>query len=659
MKIVFKNILIIFFLAFLVRCDEYEVTSRNYPRVKTLAVSEISSQGARLNAEIIYRGDFEVINYGFVWGLTENPTKLNSDRVVFAENINRNKFSELIESTLREDTTYYVRAFVQTNDYTVYGENVSFLSLGSGAPKISSVSPSEINFCDTLYIKGSNFSYIPNQNVVMFGSERGNILFASDTLIKAFAPDSLTSPSFQVEININGKKVNSNESINIRKPVINSISPYNILIGDTIIIYGDNFTRSKHTNKVIINGEQAKVISASCNSISAIVPAVNSPVQFSLSNLTNKKSEPFTISLLTPTITQLMPEKEFMGNEIELIGYNFGYTQDALTIKVDSLEAEIISHSNESIKIQIPEGIYNKRNTTVSIIVKSKTSSSIDFLLLDPWIRKKNIPKGRGYGGSVGFALNNYGFVGLGAGTGGYNTTEFWKYNPSNNTWTSAANFPGTERELASYFVIEEYAYVCGGENQSGSTNDCWKYNAVNDSWVQVADFPYNFSDAVGLSSHGKGYIITKNLEDNFWKYDPNLDQWIKMPDLQISKYHKVDTGFELNNNLYVHVFLNTRLFYIFNINTNSWSEKNPMPVSDRRSGVTNNSVSSNGYGYILNKNFFMHKYNPQTDSWTRLDAFHYDRWKAFAFEINGILYFGGGIYGKNDMWEYNPSYEK
>ena len=121
MKILLRNILFILLLGLLVDCNKDEVTSRNYPRLKTLTVSDTTSEGAKFNAEIIFRGNIEIVKYGFVWGENENPNLENSDRVIYSENIQSNEFSEIIETTIKEGVSYFVRAFVETDDFIVYG----------------------------------------------------------------------------------------------------------------------------------------------------------------------------------------------------------------------------------------------------------------------------------------------------------------------------------------------------------------------------------------------------------------------------------------------------------------------------------------------------------------------------------------------------------
>ena len=125
MRAILRNVFLIFLLGLLVKCDEDEVTSRDYPRLRTLQVTDVSTEGVQFNAEIILRGDSEIISYGFVWGENENPTK-ESSNLVSANNLDSDKFSQKILSILNNSKTYYVRSFVETHDYLVYGRNESF-----------------------------------------------------------------------------------------------------------------------------------------------------------------------------------------------------------------------------------------------------------------------------------------------------------------------------------------------------------------------------------------------------------------------------------------------------------------------------------------------------------------------------------------------------
>lgn len=125
MKIIIRNTFLTTLLVLLIGCSEEEITPRDYPRLNTLQVTEITSDSVQFNAEFLFQGDFEVTQYGFVWGENPNPTR-ETDNLVIASNSNSETFSRKIPSGLNNSETYYVRSFVETDDYLVYGKNVDF-----------------------------------------------------------------------------------------------------------------------------------------------------------------------------------------------------------------------------------------------------------------------------------------------------------------------------------------------------------------------------------------------------------------------------------------------------------------------------------------------------------------------------------------------------
>lgn len=127
MKIALRYILLLSILALLVQCNNDEVTSRVFPRLKTLPVTEITEEGVRFNAEFIFRGDFEIQRYGFAWGERSDPGIHGDSLAVRTDNIQTNTFSEVIDSDLKVGETYHVRAFVETADFIVYGANEQFV----------------------------------------------------------------------------------------------------------------------------------------------------------------------------------------------------------------------------------------------------------------------------------------------------------------------------------------------------------------------------------------------------------------------------------------------------------------------------------------------------------------------------------------------------
>jgi hypothetical protein len=113
----------------LTTCKKDDVATRDYPRVYTLAASEITEAGAKFNAEIISGNPSEVIEYGFAWSeFSTSPTLENSDHVDTVGSIKGKTFSSN-SLTLQSNKTYHLRSFIKTNDLLIYGRVITFTTL--------------------------------------------------------------------------------------------------------------------------------------------------------------------------------------------------------------------------------------------------------------------------------------------------------------------------------------------------------------------------------------------------------------------------------------------------------------------------------------------------------------------------------------------------
>jgi len=126
MKKLINLLFFIIAIVTLVTCKNDEVTPREYPRVTTLEVSSISESGATFNAEIIYPGNGEILEYGFVWGESSKPTLEDFNKEVQTNSITTGKFSAKISTPLKNGVNYYVRAYAINEKYLVYGKVVPF-----------------------------------------------------------------------------------------------------------------------------------------------------------------------------------------------------------------------------------------------------------------------------------------------------------------------------------------------------------------------------------------------------------------------------------------------------------------------------------------------------------------------------------------------------
>ncbi|MBI3500170.1 MAG: galactose oxidase [Bacteroidetes bacterium] len=158
-----------------------------------------------------------------------------------------------------------------------------------------------------------------------------------------------------------------------------------------------------------------------------------------------------------------------------------------------------------------------------------------DFWEWDPgtniWTQKATFP-GAARGNLAGFAIGTKGYIGTGSYALNASTwisyNDFWEYDPSGNTWTPKAAFPGAPRYDAVGFAIGAKGYIGTGYDASVNYSDFYEYDPGTDTWTPKAAFAGGTRrNAVGFSIGTKGYIGTGFPSSNdFWEYDPSGNTW-------------------------------------------------------------------------------------------------------------------------------------
>lgn len=682
MRTFFRNILLVLFLVLNIKCQEDEVTARNYPRLKTLPVSEITKEGAQFNAEIIYSGDFEILNYGFVWDyLTRDPTLEKSDRVVYSNNVNTNSFSERIESSLLEGYIYYVRAFVQTNDFLVYGESVSFTSLGSKAPEIFSFSPTSGTWGDTINIKGKNFSNKITNNFVELGKLETKIISSTDSTISVQVPTLPNETTVSLKVSIAGNSSTAKDNFIYLSPSITNISPINVTFGDTVTISGENFGSLKEWNQVLIENLKAELTNVNSTEIKFLVPD-------DLKNKTNKievtsVGQNLTINqnivLKSPEITGFSPETASRPNQIITIyGKNFNPKTLNNFVDINGFASNILYSSPDSIKIELPRELipeyyistFQKAKISLKVGLQSVTANK--ELIIDwksTWTKKKNFP-GLARNLAVAFSLGDFGYFGTGINEQS-NTIEylkdFWKYDPKNDTWSQITDFPGKARASASSFTIGNLGYIGLGteklfwytriNDETGHFKDCYAYDPSTNRWTNVEDFPgIGRYLSASFSKDSKGFVFTGRWGDDGpinsirdtnegWQYDPTSNNWTKIENFPVTSSQAV--GLNSGNQGYIY-----HLDKLFQYVNNEWKilqTETPTLYTPVTFGIKGKIYYGLGSPYQTT----LYEFNPITLKTNYFDIDIYHKRGASVFVIDSKAYIIGNF---KDVWEFDPS---
>lgn len=214
------------------------------------------------------------------------------------------------------------------------------------------------------------------------------------------------------------------------------------------------------------------------------------------------------------------------------------------------------------------------------------------------WTTKAAYP-GAGRFKNSAFGNSTAGFVGLGAnGTDAFKT--FYEYNPTANTWAAQATFPGTERMGAAATALgEDKGYVCGGENNTGSTSysNFYEYDVSSNAWVSKATYPDGGTrDFAAFEIGAKVYFgtgVTAGVSSNFFEFTPSSITTGTITGSPFCAGAAVSVPYTLSNNIY-----NSGNVFTAQLSNASGSFATPVNIGSltttNSSGTINASIPAN-----------------------------------------------------------------
>lgn len=636
-------------------CTKDENAERDYPRLSTLEVTHIGQSGAMFSAEILSGNRAAITEYGFVWSTTEYPDVDQHDKQFKAGAPSGLTFTDTIRSALKLNETYHMRSYAKTDRYIIYGNIITFKSLGSLAPQITGFAPQSATWGDTIRITGKHFRYNKEALQVKLGSIVAQIVASTAQTIDIIVPLEKNSGKVHISVSSNGVAHTSTSEFTYLQPAVTSFSPLTASFEDTLTIHGTNFSLHKSAPQIYFNEAPARTVYASREMLKVVVPSSLTTKQATLTiagpATSIASTTPFTLEGIE--LISIQPDSVFTDSEhITITGRNFSPLPDGNKVFINGLKASIIAFSNTSIKVNLPPDIIPNKlapyqaNVPVRVETGQLSATFTNGLVIywrPRWKRLKDFPGARTSNG-IGFAIDGKGYTNL------TNTGDLWEYDPLSDRWTQKASFPGKPRKDPSAFVIGQTAYIGLGASQSATYqtiyhNDFYKYVPFANTWVRIADYPKAVRRAVSFVSNGTAYVGTGRFNDDthdltneFFKYIPEENQW--KASLPFIMRTESATGFSIDNSGYL--FQGSK---IYRYNPLGWETKSEISSSFNSDGITF-TIGQSVYIY----NPYMWEYNSVTNKISLLHRpptyFH------SLFVIGNKAY---GVSTNNEVWLFDP----
>jgi N-acetylneuraminic acid mutarotase len=184
------------------------------------------------------------------------------------------------------------------------------------------------------------------------------------------------------------------------------------------------------------------------------------------------------------------------------------------------------------------------------------------------WTQIADLPVNPGTTGRYGAVAGSVGGFGyVGCGFDGNNEKDFYKYDPTSNTWSTFAGFPGDKRVNAVAFTVNNVLYVGTGINNGQYVTDFYAYDPAKDAWTaknQLANISNSTTSydnskvaraqAVAFTVGNFGYIATGSngaVLNTCYQYDPTQDLWTAMSNFPSTGRNNA-VGFGIGNFGYV-----------------------------------------------------------------------------------------------------------
>jgi len=343
-------------------CEDSEVETRSYPVIDTKTVTDINSDGATFNGDVLNAGESGISDHGFVFNSSPNPLLESSNVISLGPKTGKGSFSIVANRNMANGETYHVRAYAVSggNQTIVYGQDISFVSLGGSPPEIADFSPTLGSIGDTVTIRGSGFSNVFNNNIVNIGTTRVQVFQATAELLKVTIPDHLPLGAQEVKVRVGQYEVVAEKKFALIPITITTFSPFTISFRDTITINGANFPTSvKSKVQVTVIDEPATIVEFTSSRIKVIPSDYIKKPQGSVKVTVGTQNLSYTdvIKLNKPLISSIDPAKGSGQSQVKITGNHFTPAPASIDVKLNGTKADVISSDLKSITVKVPSGI--------------------------------------------------------------------------------------------------------------------------------------------------------------------------------------------------------------------------------------------------------------------------------------------------------------
>ncbi|GHA39586.1 hypothetical protein GCM10007103_21190 [Salinimicrobium marinum] len=711
MKISKFRILAIIFISMFISCstDEDEVDPQEVEPIFETSNALIGTKGG-VHLSGTYTSNGKVISEaGFEYSV---DNLFNSKTRLYTEPTSNGELEFFLTNGIDENVKYYYRVFVTSAGESFYGNYNSFISDGSVAPEVDSISNDFGHIADTLKIYGNYFTDSKYSTDVYFSNIKGQVISLNDTLIECKVPGNISGVVNDIIVRIDNR-IGFYSSFTLFKPSIEIIDPIAGLIGDTLSITGNHFDLVNSRNKVFFGNTGANVIESNREVVKVLVPEniqnTSESISINAQLQTVVSDTPFR--LLEPEISSVSPLNATFRDELTITGKNFDIEKTRNKVYFGNIEATITYADRNILKVLVPDDLESS-SEPIKVIAQLQevvfkynfqlTQPEISFVPQDVFANQEITIKGAFFHPVLEknkITIEEVNAEVTSGDTKSINTkvplgpfprrkavvkiqlldlvTEYEIELNILDKWVMVSdNLPFRfHRSMNNAVVAGNKAFVIApsaGDFSERPSSYLWEFNPKDFSWKKSA-IPFSFKwSGVSVSNGSKFYLYDAESENGFWEFDPGTYQWNQMASFPGAR-RDYPTHFSINGDIYIgmgadfdpYTSINYGDFYKYSPTTDSWSQIADFTYQANALRTETSTFTINGIAYVGNgaTNTGMvdyWSYHPKTDEWIRIADFNDSRRYTASFVLNGYGYVTGGTptgWGNmKDSWRYDPN---
>jgi N-acetylneuraminic acid mutarotase len=438
-----------------------------------------------------------------------------------------------------------------------------------------------------------------------------------------------------------GKEV-SFTSLGSKAAIIDDFEPKVGNLGDTILIFGENFSYILSNNIVKFNRFEASVISARQDTLIIIVPQglKSTASQITVSIQDKEAVSASAFRLITPELYDFQNKTASFRSRINIAGKNFNSNPQSLHVYFDKYEAAIVEISDQNLIVTVPDSL-DRKNCIIKVKMNNITNSFSEYFNLYTFSLADFTPKVAKTGSTISLIGQDFSPVIF-----------------NNKVTIGGMNAKVTYASLSELKVTlpkQDLGYYQGRNSEISIEvlGDTIKYPEkilINDNWFRLKNSPISSNYALThcFVSNSKAYIGMNNRSE-FWEFDPFNGEWRRLADFP-GLHRRYGTGFVIENKIYFGTGSTYQQdlndWWVYDIGSDIWSIKNSFPGTARRGAVAF-SIGNSGYlgtGIDMGFSTFGYKdfwkYTPADDSWIRISDYPME---------HGGIWWGVGIATEQD----------